>query len=120
MSIVLQQAHQVSLPEFEALLWIDRAEGEPLQAIDLIDKLLLTQSGTTRLLGRLEQAGFISRTASMVDGRRKDIVLTEHGQVAIREMRVIHRAHIEELVASKLSDTEMAALTTLLHQLSKT
>ncbi|GAB93383.1 MarR family winged helix-turn-helix transcriptional regulator [Gordonia rhizosphera] len=113
-STALENAYRVSLAEFEALLWIDRAGGTPIQAIDLVDRLLLTQSGVTRLLGRLESAGFIDRVPCSYDGRRKDISLTEHGRETFAAMKELHAAHIESLITARLTDRQMDELTELL------
>ena len=117
MCTVLDDAYRVSLPEFEALLWIDRSGDEPISAIDLTDRLLLTQSGATRLVGRLERAGYVTRTASSADARRKDIALTDRGRSAITDMRKIHAAQIRDLIGEHLSDREIDQLTELLRKL---
>lgn len=117
-SRALEDTYRVSLAEFEALLWIDRAGGAPVQAIDLVDRLLLTQSGITRLLGRLETAGLVTRTPCLSDARRKEIYLTEHGQKSFAAMRELHAAHIESLISSKLTSEQIDDLATLLHLLA--
>lgn len=117
LSATLEQRFQVSLAEFEALLWIYRAGGEPVQANDLAARLLITQSGLTRMLNRLEVAGLVVRTPSEADRRCKDITLTESGTEAVAAMRQDHLADIDVLIGSKLDADELRELTRLLGRL---
>lgn len=115
----LQDEFRVSLAEFEALLWISRTpDSEPVRATELIEKLLLTQSSITRLLARLERAGYIERTACEDDARRRDILLTAHGRSSIEAMREVHRRNIESLVGQRLDADEAAAAAELLRKLA--
>src|SRR6476661_3504272 len=61
LSTELQEAHGLTINDFEALLVLAHAEGGRLKRVELARTLLLTPSGITRLLRGLEDAGLVER-----------------------------------------------------------
>ena len=69
LSAELQEAHGLTINDFEALLVLSYAEGGRLKRVELARNLLLTPSGITRLLRGLEDAGFVERASCSSDLR---------------------------------------------------
>src|SRR6185503_15617680 len=63
LSAELQEAHGLTINDFEALLVLSYAEGGRLKRVELARNLLLTPSGITRLLRGLEDAGLVERAS---------------------------------------------------------
>ena len=75
----LQLVSGMTLPEFEVLWELTNASGNRLRMRDLADHLLFTRSGATRLIDRLEAAGYVERDGCHQDGRGVFANLTEAG-----------------------------------------
>ncbi|ONI77880.1 MarR family transcriptional regulator [Actinosynnema sp. ALI-1.44] len=66
----------------------------PRSAADLASEVGLDRSGVTRRASRLEQAGLLCREPDPLDRRATLLVLTEHGERAVDELRRRLAAHI--------------------------
>ncbi|MBK7916726.1 MAG: MarR family transcriptional regulator [Chloroflexi bacterium] len=75
----LQEHSRISHVEFEVLLRLSWAEGHRLRIQDLAEQSVLTRSGVSRMVGRLEQAGLVTREHATEDRRGAYAVLTEAG-----------------------------------------
>ena len=78
--------------------------------------LMLTSSGTTKRLDRLEQAGLIERTPDPDDRRGTLISLTTAGRELIDSVTAAHFANEARLLAA-LSPSEQEQLAGLLRSL---
>jgi len=95
-----------------------RRTGPPfkLRPTDLTDALMLTSSGTTKRLDRLEAAGLIAREPDPADRRGTLISLTEAGRARIDAVTEAHMAN-EARLLSALSAEEQEQLAGLLRKL---
>ena len=95
-----------------------RRTGPPfkLRPTDLTDALMLTSSGTTKRLDRLEAAGLIAREPDPADRRGTLISLTEAGRARIDAVTDAHLAN-EARLLSALSPEERDQLAALLRKL---
>jgi DNA-binding MarR family transcriptional regulator len=87
-----------------------------LRPTDLTDATMLTSSGTTKRLDKLEQAGLIRREADPNDRRGTLITLTEAGRDLIDNVTAAHLANEARLI-SALDPSEQSALADLLRKL---
>ncbi|HZC70043.1 MAG TPA: MarR family transcriptional regulator [Jatrophihabitans sp.] len=71
---------------------------------------VLSPSGLTRLVGRLERAGWLNRRQDDVDARSFLARLTPGGAKALRAARATHNAVIRELYLDRLNPTHRRAL----------
>ena len=70
-------------------------------------------SNTTRLVDKLLEKGYVSRTVCPSNRRKVEILLTEAGAVALRNMdRVVNEA--EEKLMQPLADADLRKLNDLL------
>jgi DNA-binding MarR family transcriptional regulator len=95
-----------------------RRGGPPfsMRPSDLTGTLMLTSSGTTKRLDRLEQAGLIARGPDPDDRRAILITLTEQGRELIDGVTAAHLQNERDLLAP-LSDVEQRSLADLLRKL---
>ena len=105
---------------YDVLATLRRA-GPPYQMrpTDFAATLMLTTSGTTKRLDRLEAAGHITRLPDPRDRRGVLIALTASGRRLIDEASVKHMAN-EHRLLSGLSEAERGQLADLLRKLSMT
>jgi DNA-binding MarR family transcriptional regulator len=104
--------HGLGMSDFAALHHLSEAPGYRLRRVDLADRLALTPSGVTRLLGPLERRGIVTREDSGHDARATYAVLTKAGRALMKDASTTMRAFSESLLQS-LTDRDRAALAKL-------
>lgn len=85
LSQALQRRHGISLSEFRSLESLQQADNSELRMQDLADRVGLNQSSVTRLVGRLEKAGFAVKDLCPSDKRGVYAVLTDDGRLRYRD-----------------------------------
>ena len=101
-------AHKrVPLMTYDVLIVLFEAPEKKLQLKKLTEKLVLTKSGLTRLLDRLEKKGFIRREPSQTDRRSIFAVLTERGEKELRRAWPIYARGIKQYFSTFMSDEEL-------------
>lgn len=88
----LEAAHGLSASEFEALqqLQASKPHGK-MRMADLADHVHLSQSALSRLVGRLEKEGLVTRDLCMDDRRSVWTAITAEGRKRYREARPTQR-----------------------------
>jgi DNA-binding MarR family transcriptional regulator len=107
----LTEQGQVTLDVYDVLLSLEGAEGQRLRMSELADSVLLSRSGITRLVDRLEREGYVRRESCPGDRRSLWAVLTPAGLSAREEAWPVYRAAISELFAQKMHPDEAKVLT---------
>ena len=102
---------------YDALVHLED-EPEGMRMNELAERILYSKSGFTRVVDRLEHAGFVRRVRPENDRRSILVVLTEQGRETLERARKSHRHSIEQHFASHLSDTDVKALGRALEKLS--
>jgi DNA-binding MarR family transcriptional regulator len=87
----LVEAEQLTLAAYDVLVQLVEAPGHRLRMTELADAVLLSRSGVTRLVDRLEKAGLVARCPVAGDGRGVAAELTEAG---LNRLRVASRTHL--------------------------
>jgi DNA-binding MarR family transcriptional regulator len=72
--------------------------------------VLLSKSGLTRLVDRMERSGLVARQPCGEDGRGLLAVLTPAGRDALRRAAPVHLRGVEQHFASHLSEAEARTL----------
>src|SRR5262245_1710860 len=101
---------------YDVLLELRRAEA-PLRPLEIEGRLLLAQHNVSRLIDRLENAGYVERQPCEEDGRGQVVNLTDAGRDLLKRMWPVYRAAIQKHVGAKLSEDQSAKLGRLLGQL---
>ena len=98
-----------SLGWYDALIHLEDAT-DGLRMNDLASRLLLSNSGLTRVIDRMEEEGLVDRERP-ADNRRVVLVhLTPAGRQALAEARVIHRRGLQEHFVEHVDPAWLAAL----------
>ena len=103
---------------YDALLEMERAGETPLRPFELETAMLLPQSNVSRLIDRIEEAGYLEKRTCPVDGRGVFLWITPAGKAMRRKMWPILSAAIEESLAGKLNAREAAQAAALLRRIS--
>ena len=95
-----------------------RRSGEPytLTPTHLSNELMLSRSGVTSRLDRLEAAGLVERTLDPADRRSFRIRLTDQGTSLVDAAMTAHTANVTRLMSS-LSPSELTSLDNALRKL---
>jgi DNA-binding MarR family transcriptional regulator len=106
----LEAAHGLPLTSYEVLLYLDGAEGGRMRMRDLAASVILSRSGLTRLVDRLEGEGLIRRESCPSDARGAFAVLTRAGSRRLAAARTTHLAGVRSRFLSHFSADELDAL----------
>lgn len=108
----LQREHGISLAEWDALVHLP--EGEGVRMTDLASVLLLTPSGLTRMMARLEERGLVARRRGTEDARESYASLTRKGAEVLAKAAPLHNEELRAHFLAPLGPDDAAALAHLL------
>jgi DNA-binding MarR family transcriptional regulator len=108
----------VPLAWYDVLLQLAEAPERRLRMAELADRVLLSRSGLTRLVDRLQAEGHVRREPSADDARGTFTVLTDAGFAELRRVAPVHLAGIREHWLAHYSDDELELLGNLLGRLA--
>jgi DNA-binding MarR family transcriptional regulator len=95
------------LADNEALL--NLAAG-PLRMSDIARRLILSRGGTTKVIDRLEELGYVVRSPDPDDRRATVVDITAEGREIMASARTVIDAGLEEAWARFLTDEEAETL----------
>jgi DNA-binding MarR family transcriptional regulator len=101
---------------YDVLLELDAAPDRRLRQRDLARRVVLTRSGISRLIDRLEGAGLVCSQPNPEDRRGDLIALTEAGRAALRRTWPAYARGIREHFARHLTTGEARTLATALQR----
>jgi DNA-binding MarR family transcriptional regulator len=113
----LKAAALPPLDWYDVLLEVERAGESGLRPFELERAMLLAQYNLSRLVDRIERAGYVVRQTCEEDGRGQLIAITAQGKAMRRKMWPIYAQAIEAAVGRHLSGKEAEALDGLLGKL---
>ncbi|HEY3631769.1 MAG TPA: MarR family transcriptional regulator [Jatrophihabitantaceae bacterium] len=102
---------------YDVLVQLAEAPERRLRMADLADKVLLSRSGLTRLVDRLQSEGLVTREPYPGDARGLYTVLTQAGFEKLRAAAPTHLAGVHAYWLSRFSDRELHDLHMLLGRL---
>lgn len=106
----LQAAEGISLWDYTVLRTLSGASGSRLRMTELARATDYTPSGLTRLVERLERAGYVTRAPCPDDGRGSVATLTAAGKKAFVRARKTHLAGVRERFLERCSAEELALM----------
>jgi DNA-binding MarR family transcriptional regulator len=109
----LQEKGDLSLADYGVLVTLATQPQLRLRMSDLGAQRMLTPSGITRVVTRLEKRGLISREPDPADGRALFASLTRPGLEALRRAQVVHHATVRELYLTRLTSKDLDRLAQL-------
>ncbi len=102
--------HDLAPAEFEVLLRIARTPGQAMRMSDLAAQTLLTTSGITRVVDRLERAKLVERQACPTDRRGAFATLTEAGRQRLEAALPGHLDLVERWFTGRLDPEQLEAM----------
>lgn len=102
-----------SLSWYDALYELYLAPNRRLRMSELAQSALLSRSGLTRLVDKLEKEKLIERKACAEDGRVLHAQLTEKGVEVLRKIWPVYRAGIANYFGAHLSKAEAEQVSAL-------
>jgi DNA-binding MarR family transcriptional regulator len=102
--------HDLPLTSYEVLINLQAAPGRRRRLAELADSVLLSRSGMTRLVDRLEREGLLERDTCSSDGRGVYAVLTDKGENLLSRARATHLDGVRERFLRHFSKAELQTL----------
>ncbi|MGH2449097.1 MAG: MarR family winged helix-turn-helix transcriptional regulator [Chloroflexota bacterium] len=106
----LERERALPLTWYDVLLQLRGAPNHRMRLQDLGAKLVISKSGLTRRIDRMEAAGFVERRECAEDARGCFAELTVDGEEALRAAGPVHLEGIEEHFSKHLSQQEAEVL----------
>lgn len=106
----LEREHGLPLTSYEVLISLADAPGGRLRMGELAEQLLLSRSGLTRLVDRLERQGLVRRSRCESDGRGLFAEITRAGREKLARARPFHLAGVREHFLERLRRADLEAL----------
>jgi len=114
----LVREHGIPLSEYEVLLFLADAPDGRMRMSELADGVLLSRSGLTRLVDRMERDGLLQRERSEDDARGFNAIITDSGRELFQRARRTHLDGVRELFLDHLSAEELRTLAELWERVS--
>lgn len=102
--------HDLPLTSYEVLINLQAAPGRRRRMAELAEGVLLSRSGMTRLVDRLERDGLLERDACTEDGRGMFAVLTDKGEELLSRARRTHLDGVRERFLRHFTREELQQL----------
>ena len=103
----LTAAHGVSVKEFDVLITLFNAPESRLRMAELAERVVLSASGATHLITRLERDGLVQRSIDEQDRRSFFAALTPAGHQRLRDSRPTHNEVIREHLTRRLTPNQL-------------
>ncbi|MBV1694552.1 MAG: MarR family winged helix-turn-helix transcriptional regulator [Hyphomicrobiales bacterium] len=95
---------------YDVLLEVERAGSAGLRPFELEQAMLLAQYNLSRLVDRIERAGYVERRICEDDGRGHLVVITDQGKAMRRKMWPVYARGIEAAMGRHLSTKQAEVL----------
>ena len=106
----LEAEHGLPLSSYDVLINLQRAPGRRLRMAELADAVLLSRSGMTRLVDRLERDGLLVRDTCASDARGCFAVLTQAGDELLARARPTHLDGVRAAFLAHLEPKDLEQL----------
>ena len=106
----LLDAKDLPLPWYDVLIQLSAAPEGRLRIQSLANSVVLSNSGLTRLLDRMERAGLVRREPSPEDRRGYYAIITDQGSQLYSCAKPIHEQGIHRHFTQYLSEADVRAL----------
>ena len=114
----LRDHEDLPLSWYDVLVQLSESPTRSLRMQELADAILLSKSGLTRLVDRMEAAGLVERRPCEDDGRGVQAVLTDGGLRRLREAAPTHVRGVRSHFADVLRPGEAAVLAQALSRIA--
>jgi DNA-binding MarR family transcriptional regulator len=106
----LAREHDMPLSSYEVLLYLNDSDEGRMRMSELADSVLLSRSGLTRLVDRLEREGLLRRERCESDARGLFAEITDEGRRVFGEARATHLDGVRRLFLDRFTRDELRAI----------
>ncbi|MEP7284143.1 MAG: MarR family transcriptional regulator [Chloroflexota bacterium] len=107
---MLQSKYRISHGEFEVLLRLSWSTDQRMRIRELADASVITRSGMSRLVDRLENAGLVQRETAIEDARGAYAILTSAGRERLDAAEASNIALVRESFLSLYKEDELGQM----------
>jgi len=116
----LSAERDMSLGSYEVMLVLAKAPNRAMRMSELADAVVLSRSGVTRLVDRLEAEGVVERATCPTDARGLLAHLTDRGFQRLKAAAPTHLRGVREHFTARLSQQDLKDLARLLESITAT
>ena len=106
----LEATHGLALTSYEVLLHLHKSQDGKMRMCDVAESVLLSRSGLTRLVDRLERDGLVERVSCPDDARGAYARLTDAGRAKLEEASATHLAGVREHFLAHVGQEQLDVL----------
>jgi DNA-binding MarR family transcriptional regulator len=106
----LEAEHGLPLTSYEVLVHLADTEGSKMRMCDIAESVLLSRSGLTRLIDRLERDGYVERVSCADDARGAYARLTDAGRAKLAAAAGTHLEGVRRHFLEHFEPSELARL----------
>lgn len=114
----LQRGVGLDLQRYDVMLHVSEGEGGR-RMTDLARAVVLSKSGLTALVDRMEADGLLERRPDPADRRATRVVLTGEGESRFREASAFHRAVVHRIFIERVTEEEAVVLSGALERVRR-
>jgi DNA-binding MarR family transcriptional regulator len=107
----------LTMPRYDVLMQLDLAGGR-LGLTELASSIVLSPSGLSKLLDRMEASQLIQREPDPSDARSTFARITPRGRSLVRKARDRHHAWLQQVVGDALDERDVADLTRIMKRIA--
>ncbi len=116
----LKEAGLPPLVWYDILHELAPAQKRGLRPFELVERMLLAQYNTSRLLARMEKEGLVERGMCPEDGRGQVVRITDAGRAMRKRIWEVYGPAIQKYFGNSLTSAQTRQLVEILRKLSKT
>lgn len=114
----LQAEQGLALADYDLLAQLAASPGRRLRMGELAERLVLSRSGITRLVDRLEAGGLVERRDCETDRRGQWAAITETGRARLRGARRTHQRCVARHFLDRIPASDHARLERMLGEVA--
>ena len=107
----------LTMSRYDVLMHLDMAGGR-LGLSELASAIVLSPSGLSKLLDRMETSGLLHREPDPRDARSTFAKITPRGRSLVRKVRQSHHAWLQQVFGDALDDRDVAELTRIMERIN--
>lgn len=115
----LRDTEDLPLSWYDVLVQLSEAPDGSLRMLELADAVLLSKSGLSRLVDRMQTAGLVRRETCEGDGRGVMAVLTDTGRQRLVDAAPTHVRGVRQHFVDVLEPDETAVLASALQRVAE-
>jgi DNA-binding MarR family transcriptional regulator len=114
----IRRDHGLTMARYDVLAHLEMADGGRLRLSELAASIVLSPSGLSKLLDRMDASGLIRREPDPTDARSTFATITPRGRAVVRKARETHHELLRQLFGRALDDRDVADLGRVLEKVA--